>query len=212
MTLDVQDLGSGLDFKEAWKRQEKLVAQRRAEEIGDTLLLLEHAPVYTIGRTRDQSSLRDQRLLPHPLVEINRGGEGTFHGPGQLVGYAILDLTYYKKDLHRHLRNLEEAIIQTLAHLGVTAQRRDGLTGVWIENRKIASLGVGVRSWVTLHGLALNVQRKSLAPFQSITPCGIDDVSMTSIESELGQDVGMDEVKKTFALEYQKILSAEFSD
>lgn len=212
MTLDVQDLGSGLDFKEAWKRQEKLVAQRRAEEIGDTLLLLEHAPVYTIGRTRDQSSLRDQRLLPHPLVEINRGGEGTFHGPGQLVGYAILDLTYYKKDLHRHLRNLEEAIIQTLAHLGVTAQRRDGLTGVWIENRKIASLGVGVRSWVTLHGLAINVQRKSLAPFQSITPCGIDDVSMTSIESELGQDVGMDEVKKTFALEYQKILSAEFSD
>ncbi|MDB4435908.1 lipoyl(octanoyl) transferase LipB [Akkermansiaceae bacterium] len=212
MTLDVQDLGSGLDFKEAWKRQEKLVAQRRAEEISDTLLLLEHAPVYTIGRTRDQSSLRDQRLLPHPLVEINRGGEATFHGPGQLVGYAILDLTYYKKDLHRHLRNLEEAIIQTLAHLGVTAQRRDGLTGVWIENRKIASLGVGVRSWVTLHGLALNVQRKSLAPFQSITPCGIDDVSMTSIESELGQDVGMDEVKKTFALEYQKILSAEFSD
>lgn len=211
MTIDVQDLGSGLDFQETWKRQEKFVAQRRSGEIGDTLLLLEHAPVYTIGRTRDQSSLRDQSLLPHPLVEINRGGEGTFHGPGQLVGYAILDLTNYKKDLHRHLRNLEEAIIQTLAHLGVQAQRRDGLTGVWIENRKIASLGVGVRSWVTLHGLALNVQRKSLPSFQSITPCGIDDVSMTSIESELGEEVSMDEVKKTFAQEYQQILSAEFT-
>lgn len=211
MTLDIQDLGSGLDFQETWKHQEELVAKRRTGEIDDTLLLLEHAPVYTIGRTRDQSSLRDQSQLPHPLVEINRGGEGTFHGPGQLVGYAILDLTNYKRDLHRHLRNLEEAIIQTLAHLGVQSQRRDGLTGVWIQNRKIASLGVGVRSWVTLHGLALNVQRKTLPPFQSITPCGIDDVSMTSIESELDQDINMDAVKNTFAREYQQILNAEFS-
>lgn len=211
MKLDVQDLGEDLDFQETWSMQEDLVAKRRAGEIGDTLLLLEHAPVYTIGRTRDQSSLRDQSQLPHPLVEINRGGEGTFHGPGQLVGYAILDLENYHKDLHRHLRNLEEAIIRTLEKLGVKAQRRDGLTGVWIENRKIASLGVGVRSWVTLHGLALNVQRQSLPPFQAITPCGIADVTMTSIESELNRPVEMSEVKNLLAVEYEKLLDSERS-
>ena len=210
MKLDVQDLGEGLDFPKTWSMQEDLVAKRRAGEISDTLLLLEHAPVYTIGRTRDQSSLRDQSLLPHPLVEINRGGEGTFHGPGQLVGYAILDLEHYHKDLHRHLRNLEEAIIRTLEKLGVKAQRRDGLTGVWIENRKIASLGVGVRSWVTLHGLALNVQRKSLPPFQAITPCGLAEVTMTSIESELNAPIEMAEVKGLLTQEYREILISEW--
>ncbi|MDB4618160.1 lipoyl(octanoyl) transferase LipB [Akkermansiaceae bacterium] len=210
MKLDVQDLGEGLDFPKTWSMQEDLVAKRRAGEISDTLLLLEHAPVYTIGRTRDQSSLRDQSLLPYPLVEINRGGEGTFHGPGQLVGYAILDLEHYHKDLHRHLRNLEEAIIRTLEKLGVKAQRRDGLTGVWIENRKIASLGVGVRSWVTLHGLALNVQRKSLPPFQAITPCGLAEVTMTSIESELNAPIEMAEVKGLLTQEYREILISEW--
>ena len=209
MTLDIQDLGAALDFQETWERQEALVAQRRAGEIGDTFLLLEHAPVYTIGRTRDQSSLGDQSQLPHPLVEINRGGEGTYHGPGQLVGYAILDLANYHKDLHRHLRNLEQAIIQTIGEFGVTAQRREGLTGVWIENRKIASLGVGVRSWVTLHGLALNVQRKCLTAFQAITPCGIADVSMTSLESETGSDISMSAIKEVLATKYQAILCQE---
>ena len=211
MILDIQDLGEGLDFQETWTMQEDLVAKRRAGEISDTLLLLEHAPVYTSGRTRDQSSLRDQSQLPHPLVEINRGGEGTYHGPGQLVGYPILDLANYKKDLHRHLRNLEEALIQMLAHFKIQATRRDGLTGVWIENRKIASLGVGVRSWVTLHGLALNVQRKCLTAFQSITPCGIDDVVMTSIESEIDGKVEISEVKNILARELEKILRKEFS-
>ena len=209
MTLDIQDLGAALDFQETWERQEALVAQRRAGEIGDTFLLLEHAPVYTIGRTRDQSSLGDQSQLPHPLVEINRGGEGTYHGPGQLVGYAILNLANYHKDLHRHLRNLEQAIIQTIGEFGVTAQRREGLTGVWIENRKIASLGVGVRSWVTLHGLALNVQRKCLTAFQAITPCGIADVSMTSLESETGSDISMSAIKEVLATKYQAILCQE---
>lgn len=209
MKIDVKDLGVDLDFQETWSHQEELVAQRRSGEINDTLLLLEHAPVYTIGRTRDQSSLRDQSQLPHPLVEINRGGEGTFHGPGQLIGYAILDLSGYRQDLHRHLRNLEEAIIRTLDKIGIKAQRREGLTGVWIESRKIASLGVGVRSWVTLHGLALNVQRKSLPPFQAITPCGIADVTMTSIESELNRPVKMEEIKTLFTLEFSKIFDAE---
>ncbi|MDB4353873.1 lipoyl(octanoyl) transferase LipB [Akkermansiaceae bacterium] len=209
MTLDIQDLGAGLDFEATWDHQEKLVAKRQAGEIGDTLLLLEHAPVYTIGRTRDQSSLNKATQLPHPVVEINRGGQGTYHGPGQLVAYAILNLADYHKDLHRHLRNLEEAIIQTIADFGVKAERREGLTGVWVNSKKIASLGVGVRSWVTLHGLAFNIQKQSLPQFKFITPCGINGVSMTCLESELGADVSMTAVKKILAAKYKAILSRE---
>jgi len=193
--LDIQDLGANQDFRASWDLQETLVQARRNGEINDTILLLEHAPVYTIGRTRDQSSLRDSSHLPHPVVEINRGGQGTFHGPGQLVGYAILDLNQRVKDLHEHLRQIEEVIILALAEFKISAKRRKGLTGVWVNENKIASLGVGVRSWVTLHGFALNVQNISLAPFQSITPCGIDGVTMTSAEREVGRPISMSEMK-----------------
>ena len=204
-SLLFQDLGAGLDFQETWDLQEDLVQRRRDQKIGDLILLLEHAPVYTIGRTRDKSSLEVHQHLPHPVVEINRGGQGTFHGPGQLVGYAILDLTQRIKDLHLHLRNLEEAIIISLGTLGITAIRREGQTGVWVEDRKIASLGVGVRSWVTLHGFALNVQKLSLAPFQMITPCGIDGVAMTSVETEINRTVSMEEIKNIMTDSLQKV-------
>jgi lipoyl(octanoyl) transferase len=193
--LDIRDLGAGLDFQKTWDLQEELVRKRRNGEIDDTILLLEHSPVYTIGRTRDQTSLRDPQHLPHPVVEINRGGQGTFHGPGQLVGYAILDLNQRAKDLHLHLRNLEEVIIKALAHFEIKADRRDGLTGVWVDDRKIASLGVGMRSWVTLHGFALNVQAISLPPFQAITPCGLDGVSMTCADNETEQVVTIGAMK-----------------
>jgi lipoyl(octanoyl) transferase len=204
-SLTFQDLGAGLDFQEIWDLQEDLVQRRQDQKIKDTILLLEHTPVYTIGRTRDKASLELHQNLPYPVVEINRGGQGTFHGPGQLVGYAIIDLTQRIKDLHLHLRNLEEAIIISLRILGITATRREGQTGVWIENRKIASLGVGVRSWVTLHGFALNVQNLSLEPFQMITPCGIDGITMTSIEKEMSRTVSMKEIKDIMTDSLQKI-------
>lgn len=204
--IDFQDLGKDREFQETWELQESMVQERRDGKIGDTVLLLEHAPVFTIGRTRDQSSLRDTSHLPHPVVEINRGGQGTFHGPGQLVGYAILDLNEREKDLHVHLRNLEEAIIVALSKFQVTGQRRESLTGVWVGDRKIASLGVGVRSWVTLHGFALNVQDISLPPFQFITPCGIDGVSMTSAEKEAGTPIAMNEMKKAIEVALKKVL------
>ena len=205
--LTIKDLGTNRDFQDTWDYQESLVKRRRENLIGDTLLLLEHAPVYTIGRTRDQSSLKTSTRLPHPVVEINRGGQGTFHGPGQLVGYAILDLANFGKDLHQHLRNLEEAIITTLGKFGVTAQRRNGLTGVWVEDRKIASLGVGVRSWVTMHGFALNVQKISLPAFQFITPCGLDGVSMTSAETETGSTISLGDVKREIGIALGEILT-----
>jgi lipoyl(octanoyl) transferase len=156
---------------------------------GELVYLLEHQPVYTIGRLRDQSSLREPGALPHPVVETNRGGQATYHGPGQVVGYPILDLTHRGKDLHVHLRALEEALIRACATFGVTATRRDGLTGVWVEQRKIASLGVGVRRWVSMHGFALNVSNECLPPFLAITPCGLEGVTMTSLEQETGTAV-----------------------
>ncbi len=183
--LHTQWLGR-ISFADALALQENILRQKRAQpEVPDELLLLEHDPVYTIGRTPDQSSLRGRNHLPHPLFEINRGGQATYHGPGQLVGYFLLDLRRYGQDLHRYLRWIETLLIELLASFDIEATTRAGLTGVWVENRKIASIGVGVRHWITMHGFALNVSG-DLAPFDAITPCGIANVTMTSIEKETG--------------------------
>ena len=191
--LSVRWLGR-LSFAEALELQEKLVAEKRAgRAAADELLLLEHDPVYTIGRTPEQSSLRGASHLPHPLFPINRGGQATYHGPGQLIGYPIIDLRNCGQDLHRYLRWLEDLLVETLAQTGVSAGTRAGLTGVWVEDRKIASIGVGVRHWITMHGFALNVCG-DLSPFAPIVPCGIANVTMTSIEKETGRTYGVGEV------------------
>jgi len=175
-------------FGDALAMQEELVAKKRADQsLGDELLLLEHEPVYTIGRTPDQSSLRGAEHLQHPLFPINRGGQATYHGPGQLIGYPIIDLRNCGQDLHRYLRWLEDLLVETLTTIGIAATTRSGLTGVWVENRKIASIGVGVRHWITMHGFALNVCG-DLSPFDHIVPCGISNVTMSSIEKETGRD------------------------
>lgn len=191
--LSVRWLGR-VSFADALQLQEKLVAGKRANSASaDELLLLEHEPVYTIGRTPDQSSLCGESDLPHPLFPINRGGQATYHGPGQLIGYPIIDLRKYGQDLHRYLRWLEELLIETLAEVGIAATTRHGLTGVWVEDRKIASIGVGVRHWVTMHGFALNVGG-DLTPFNHIVPCGIANVTMTSIERETGSTVNVENI------------------
>jgi len=193
VTLFVRWLGR-LAFAEALELQEKLVAQKRVNHsLGDELLLLEHEPVYTIGRTPNQSSLRDAAHLPHPLFPINRGGQATYHGPGQLIGYPIIDLRRCGQDLHRYLRWIEALLTETLAPAGIAASTRPGLTGVWVEDRKIASIGVGVRHWITMHGFALNVCG-DLAPFDQIVPCGISNVTMTSIERETGREQSVPEI------------------
>ena len=175
------------DFANALALQEEIVAKKRADPAyPDELLLLEHEPVYTIGRTPDQSSLLGAVHLPHPLFAINRGGQATYHGPGQLMGYPIIDLRGCGQDLHRYLRWLEQLLIEMLAHYKITATQRASLTGVWIDDRKIASIGVGVRHWITMHGFALNVCG-DLSPFNQIVPCGINNVAMTSMEKETGQ-------------------------
>ena len=203
-TPDTRRLGR-LAYGPALEMQEKSVAARAAGEIPDTIFLLEHEPVYTIGRKRDRSSLGDEPL-PHPVEEINRGGQATFHGPGQLVGYLIFDLQKLTPDLHIFLRWIEDGLIALLAGYGLAAQRREGLTGVWIEDRKIASIGVGVRKWVTMHGFGLNVG-SDLSGFEAITPCGIQDVTMTSISRELGREVPVDET----AAEAARIFAAHYA-
>jgi len=183
-----------IPFGDALALQEKFVAEKRADHsLGDELLLLEHEPVYTIGRTPDQSSLRGAAHLPHPVFPINRGGQATYHGPGQLVGYPIIDLRRCGQDLHRYLRWLEDLLVKTLREVGLAAQTRSGLTGVWVENRKIASIGVGVRHWITMHGFALNVCG-DLSPFAEIVPCGIANVTMTSIANETGREYSVREM------------------
>jgi lipoyl(octanoyl) transferase len=182
---------SPVSYTEGLEIQEKTVAEILAGKAHDQILLLEHEPVYTIGRLRDQSSLRSPDLLPYPIFETNRGGQATYHGPGQLVGYPLLDLNPRGRDLHAHLRSIEDALIAACGDLGVAAGRRDGLTGVWVENRKLASIGVGVRKWISMHGFAINITRESLPPFLAITPCGLDGVSMTCLAAETDREITM---------------------
>lgn len=191
-----------ISYTAALVLQEQLVAGKIANPAApDTLLLLEHEPVYTIGRTPDQSSLRDVAQLPHPLVQTNRGGQATFHGPGQLIGYPILDLRARGQDLHRYLRALEQLLIDLAVTVGVAAEGRVGLTGVWVGARKLASLGVGVRRWITMHGFALNVCG-SLDGFSHITPCGIADVEMTTLERESGQALTVEAIAEKMAARF----------
>jgi lipoyl(octanoyl) transferase len=193
-----------MSFEAALALQENLVAELQAGRGEETLVLLEHEPVFTIGRTRDRSSLRQN--LPHPVFETNRGGQATFHGPGQLVGYPVLDLARRGRDLHRYLRFLEDLLIELSASYGVTAQSRDGLTGVWVGPRKLASLGVGVRKWVSMHGFAINITHESTESFAHITPCGLTGVEMTSLAYESGAAIPLeDALARTVDLFMQRI-------
>ncbi len=203
----VQWLGR-IAYAPALQMQEDAVAARLAGESDDQIFLLEHEAVYTIGRQRDRSSL-GAAPLPHPVEEINRGGQATFHGPGQLVGYFIFDLQKLTPDLHVFLRWIEAGLIAVLAEYGLAARRREGLTGVWVDDRKIASIGVGVRRWVTMHGFGLNVG-PDLSGFASITPCGIQGVTMTSVSRELGRNVAIDDAAtraaRIFSASYEQLL------
>jgi len=174
----------------------------------ETVILLEHEPVYTIGRLPDKSSLRNTERLPYPVFEINRGGQATYHGPGQLVGYPILDLRLRGRDLHHYLRELERLLIDLLADFGIRGVSVAGKTGVWIEDRKIASIGVGVRKWVTMHGFALNVA-SDLRGFENITPCGISGVRMTSISSELEREISLETVREKLVPHLYQHLNVE---
>src|SRR5438876_12143173 len=180
-TLEILAAGT-VPYEEALAWQRQLAEDRIAGRLShDVLLLLEHPPVVTLGRNSHAEHLLQAEGID--VFEVERGGDVTFHGPGQLVGYPILDLGAYRKDLHWYLRTLEQALIDALAILDSPAERRPGFTGVWTRGRKIASIGVHVKQWVTWHGFALNVTT-DLTHFDRIVPCGIQGVEMTSVERE----------------------------
>ncbi len=186
------------DYAAAWELQRTLAAQRAADAIPDTLLLLEHPPTYTIGRSGGHEHLlvsaEQLRERGATLVEVDRGGDITYHGPGQLVGYPILQMKQHGRDLHQYLRNLEQVLIDLLASYDLAARRFPGYTGVWVGDEKIAAIGVRVNArGVTSHGFALNVST-NLADFAAIVPCGISDYGVTSLERLLGQQLDLRQV------------------
>ena len=187
-----------MPYKEAWDLQRSLAGAVSQGAIPDTVILLEHPPVVTLGRRTDESAeLHVPDGAAVEIVETDRGGKSTYHGPGQLVCYPILDLKRHGRDVKQHVRNLEEALIRTVAAFGLTGERIDGLTGVWLTRppRKIASIGVHVSRWVTTHGYALNVDLDP-APFTEwITACGLEDATFTTIARESGRQVAVDDVR-----------------
>ena len=190
IALEVRDLGL-IPYAEALALQSDLVGRRRTGDIPDQLLLLQHPHVITLGTAASRSHvLADEsrrRELGIDLVDVGRGGDVTYHGPGQLVGYPILDLKPDRKDVHQYLRDLEAVLVHTLDEMGIRGEPLPNLTGVWVDGRKIAAIGVRISSgWITSHGFALNVSN-DLSFFETIVPCGIQDVSVTSVSQELGR-------------------------
>jgi len=190
----VQDLGHR-PYREVWDLQKEMQAKRINIEIEDTLILVEHEPVYTLGKNADENHLLQNRDESVDVFQIERGGDITFHGPGQLVGYPILDLSNYKKSVSWYMRTLEQVTIDVLDEIGIEAKRSEGLTGVWVGDEKIAAQGVRISRWVTMHGFALNVNT-DLSFYDGIIPCGIFDHGVTSIEQLLGEKQDMEIVKQ----------------
>ena len=201
-------------YLEAWQVQRSLAAAVSQGAIPDTVMLLEHLPVITLGRRAEAGELHVPDGAEVEIVETDRGGKSTYHGPGQLVCYPILDLTRHGEDVKKYCRDLEEALIRTLAAMEVEATRIDGLTGIWLERppRKIASIGVHISKWVTTHGYALNVDLDP-APFTEwITACGLEDTAFTTVARELGRLVSVDEVRPHAVAALEEVFDLAFEE
>jgi lipoyl(octanoyl) transferase len=203
-------------YLEAWDLQRSLAAAVSQGAVPDTVLLLEHPPVITLGRRTEEGELHVPEGAEVEIVETDRGGKSTYHGPGQLVCYPILDLTRHGQDVKRYCRDLEEALIRTLGAVGVEATRIEGLTGIWVETqpvpKKIASIGVHITKWVTTHGYALNVDLDT-APFTEwITACGLADASFTTIADELGRAISVDELRPHAAAALEEVFDLSFEE
>lgn len=200
-----------IDYKEALRLQEEIFQGKKEKRLKeDVLILLEHPPTITVGKKGSLKEILVDKLELEQrgifIYEIGRGGKVTYHGPGQIVGYPILDLVKYNKDLHLYLRQLEEVIIRCLRGFGILAQRRKELTGVWVKDKKIASIGIQVKSWISMHGFALNVNC-ALDYFNLIQPCGMEPEVMTSLTAILKKDVKIEEVKESLISNFAKIFS-----
>ncbi|PJA99050.1 MAG: lipoyl(octanoyl) transferase [Ignavibacteriales bacterium CG_4_9_14_3_um_filter_30_11] len=197
-----------IDYKEAWELQKEVLDARHQNKIEDTLFLLEHNNTYTLGKIADKKNLIcSEEFLRNnniSVYDIDRGGDITYHGPGQIVGYPIINLNNWKNDTHKYLRALEEVLVLTCAQYGLKAERNCKYTGVWIGNRKIAAIGIKVKRWITMHGFAFNVN-PDLALFNGIIPCGINDKEVTSLNKELSNKTNISEVKENILSNFKKV-------
>ena len=203
-----------LDYQAAWDLQKELFERRLAGDIEDTLLLTEHPHTYTLGKSgQEENLLADEFALKRQGIEvfrIDRGGDITYHGPGQIVGYPILDLHQHYLDVHRFLRDLEEVIIQTLSDYKIAASRVAGLTGVWADGAKVAAIGVKVTRWITMHGFAFNVNT-DLSYFGNIVPCGITDKPVTSMGKLLGRKLDHQEVQEKVCQKFAEVFEIDLA-
>lgn len=210
-SLLVADIGR-TRYADAWALQKQLWQLRVDRKIEDVLLLTEHEHVYTLGKSGDDNhviaSAGELRASDTEIFHIDRGGDVTYHGPGQIVGYPILDLNQYKPDIHLYLRNIEKVIILSLADYGIHAGREEGLTGVWVDGEKIAAIGVKVSKWITMHGFALNVNT-DLNRFERIIPCGIFHKGVTSIQKILGHSIPLEEVHSLLVKNFCDVFGCE---
>lgn len=199
-------------YAEAWDLQKKIFSVKLEQRISDVLLFTEHEHVYTLGKAADDNHLlaKNEELSKKgvDVYWIDRGGDITYHGPGQIVGYPIIDLNQHYNDIHRYLRDIEEAIIRTLANYGITAGREPEFTGVWVKNEKIAAIGVKVSKWITMHGFALNINT-DLSYFDRIIPCGIFHKGVTSLKNILGKEVSLTEVQRHLVSHFSQLFHWE---
>lgn len=204
--LNYCDLGL-IDYAKAWDLQKLVFEKRVNNQLDDTFFMLEHPNTYTLGKTADKGNLiGDESFLNEKgisVFEIDRGGDITYHGPGQIVGYPIIDLKNWKQDAHLYLRTLEETIIKVCNSYGLDATRKEKYTGVWISERKICAIGVKISRWITMHGFAFNINT-NLDLFNGIIPCGIKDKEVTSLEKELGKKIDIQEVKNKILSEFKE--------
>ena len=192
-SVRILDLGIK-SYQQTWELQKRLHSERVAGKIEDTLILVEHEPVYTIGRNADRSNLLPDHPKDVNIYQVERGGDITYHGPGQLVGYPIMDLHNYRLSVGWYMHSLEEVLISTLADFGIVAKRRPKCIGVWVNDEKVAALGVRLSRWVSMHGFALNVDT-DLKYFNSIVPCGMAQFGVTTMSRLLKCEISIDEVK-----------------
>ncbi|MEC8839414.1 MAG: lipoyl(octanoyl) transferase LipB [Candidatus Neomarinimicrobiota bacterium] len=198
--IEILDLGMQ-GYKKSWNFQKSLLKKRSNNEINDTLIFVEHEPVYTLGKNANENHILQNYPEEIKTFHIERGGDVTYHGPGQLVGYPILDLRDYKKSISWYMRTLEQIIIDTLSEFNIQADRKNELTGVWYKNEKIAALGVRVSKWITMHGFSVNIN-PDLNYYKSIIPCGIFEYGVTSMSKILNEDVDKESVKSALKIKF----------
>ena len=205
MEFKLFDLGT-MDYKQAWDFQGKVFGQIKNSYFDSALILCQHYPVITLGRQAKQENIKvppsELQKMGIDMYKIERGGDVTYHGPGQLTAYPVLDLGSFKKDIHLFLRQLEESTIKFLSVFGVKGLRRKGLTGVWIGKEKIASIGIAIKNWITFHGVSINLKKNDLDNFGLIRPCGMD-IKMTSLETIMGENIEIGYAKEIFINEFK---------